>query len=162
MSWLKTVFNLAIGAADKEQKENKDRLTNTLAAAKTIAQQAEKIGISPSNVSAVNAAIKNGQIISTAANTAAFIAAEKGTTNTAATTSVYTQPDSLVTQIAKAIGLNVNLGADGKVTGSLSAGTSASPAANAVDNITLAISKYWWILVIVVGAVLIFRPGRRR
>lgn len=158
MSWLKTVFNLAVGAANKEQKENVERLTNSIAAAKTIAEQAKALGIDPKNVSVVNAAIKNGSIISSKENTAAFIAAEKGVN----TTSVYTQPESLVTQIAKAIGLNVNLGADGKVTGSLSAGTAASPAANAVDNITLAISKYWWILVIVIGAVLIFRPGRSR
>jgi len=151
MSWLKTVFNAAIGAANKEQKENKDRLTSTLATAKSISEQAQALGIDPKNTSVINSLIKAGTIDN-----------KPPVTNTANTTSVYTQPDSLVTQIAKAIGLNVNLGADGKVTGSLSAGTAASPAANAVDNITLAISKYWWILVIVVGAVLILRPGRRR
>jgi hypothetical protein len=80
----------------------------------------------------------------------------------AATQSVYTNTTSIVTDIAKAIGLNVNLDANGKVTGSLSAGTSASPLGNAVDTITAAISKYWWILVIVLGAVLIFRRRGRR
>jgi hypothetical protein len=150
MSWLSSVFKVVIGQADKEQKENKDRLTNVLATAKTISEQAQALGIDPKNTSVINALIKDGTI------------QEKPTVaNTANTSSVYTSSDTLVTQIAKAIGLNVNLGADGKVTGSLSAGTSANPAANAVDNISAAISKYWWILVIVIGAVLIFRPGRR-
>jgi len=153
MSWLKTVFNLAVGAANKEQKENKDRLTSTLATAKSIAEQAQALGIDPKNTSVINSLIKAGTIDNKPV---------KPVENIANTTSVYTQPDSLVTQIAKAIGFNVNLGPDGKVTGSLSGGTAASPAANAVDNITLAISKYWWILLIVFGAVLIFRPGRRK
>jgi len=152
MSWLKTVFNAAIGAANKEQKENKDRLTSTLATAKSIAEQAQALGIDPKNTSVINELIKKGAIDNKP------VLPE----NTANTASVYTQPDSLVTQIAKAIGFNVNLGPDGKVTGSLSGGTAASPAANAVDNISAAFAKYWWILVIVVGTVLIFRPGRRR
>jgi len=80
------------------------------------------------------------------------------------TNSVYssTNDESALVTLAKALGLNINLGADGKVTGSLSAGTAANPAANAIDSITTALAKYWWILLIVGGAVLIFRRRGRR
>ena len=101
-------------------------------------------------------------------STAAGLVAKKENTTTANTVdptqSVYlanNSSGSVISDIAKAIGLNVNLDANGKVTGSLSAGTSASPQANALESITTAIAKYWWILVIVLGAVLIFRKGRR-
>jgi len=160
MSWLKSVFNAVTDSIKKDISREKKVVDNHMTNVYT----------------AIAASIKDGTFKGTATDKAKFISdmaaqgksvidgklVDTSVANVANTSSVYTQSDSLVTQIAKAIGLNVNLGADGKVTGSLSAGTSASPAANAVDSISAAFAKYWWILVIVVGAVLIFRPGRRR
>jgi len=93
------------------------------------------------------------------------VAPTTSATNTpAADTSVYSaaNEESWISTLAKALNLNINLDSQGKVTGSLNAGAAANPAAGVLTTITGALAKYWWILVIVLGAVLIFRPRGRR
>jgi len=139
-----------------------DKIKATIELAAAIEGHSTSVTSSASLIKEIEAAITKLQAgDSTAYDNLVSRIPKSAVASTTATNSVYTNPDSLLTQIAKAINLNVNLGADGKVTGSLSAGAAANPTASAISSITDAISKYWWILVIVAGAVLIFRRGRR-
>ena len=73
----------------------------------------------------------------------------------------YKREESILETVAKAFGGTINLDKDGRVTGSVSVGTEANPTAKAVTGITEAFAKYWWVLLVFGGLVLIFRRGRR-
>lgn len=152
-----------LSASTAKNLSANDKIAATIELAAAIEGHAITVTSSPALIKQAEAAITSLQKGDATAYNA--LVAKIPTTAVAsvdATNSVYSSPDSLLTQIAKAINLNVNLGSDGKVTGSLTAGAAANPTANILTTITDAISKYWWILVIAGAAVLIFRRRGRR
>lgn len=74
-----------------------------------------------------------------------------------AVSSPYVQEESWLQTIAKAIGGTVNIDSKGRVTGNVQVGTQANPQAVGATAIFNSIAKYWWVALIVIGAIFIFR-----